>query len=160
MIFYDPISQHSPTRHSKNIFLTKTIACPGGFSTQCLSPLFCPSYNSAGPQLLTFGFCSAGAGHRSTCYLMRKPCELGPRLKQEQGQGCGWGRSITVCQVGKERDHNQEKCFQPPPRAIFGKYIFVLFSSKDDFGGLLKQAAVNQLFEGPCVFMAHFSFKH
>ena len=42
---------------------------------------------------------------------------------------------------------------------MFCKYICVLFSSEDDFGGLLKRAAVNQLFEGPRVFMAHFSME-
>lgn len=36
---------------------------------------------------------------------------------------------------------------------MFCKHIFILFSWKDDFGGLLEQAVVNQLFEGPwCIY--------
>lgn len=140
--------------HSLSWWLLNSVSSPPvlSFLEQCWPPMF--------SRLLAFGFCWAGAGHRIPCYWTRKPCELGPHLKQEKGQGRGWGRAITFCQVEKDQIINRKNIFNFPQGQCFVNIVFTLFSSKDDFGGLLKQAAVNQLFEGPCVFMAHFSFKH
>lgn len=52
------------------------------------------------PQLLAFGL--SWARYKYTCYFTRSPCELGPHLKQEEGQGCGWETAINICQVEKD----------------------------------------------------------
>lgn len=80
------------------------------------------------PQLLAFGL--SGARNKYSCYYIRSPCELGPHLKHEEGQGCGWERAINICQVEKDQIINRKNVFNFSQGQCFVHIFLFYFPEK------------------------------